>query len=121
MTTHRIKLPYPSPPLHANQRLVRQARDRVIAEVRRDAGWLVKAAKVGRHERVTVGLEWRPKVNRRRDGAENLAPLLKPLIDGMVDVGVTSDDTPELVERRMPVLLPAGKGEPGMWFVVETP
>ena len=93
----------------------------ITAEVRRGAGWLAKRHKVGSHDRITVGLEWRPKVRRKRDGGENLAVLLKPLIDGLVDAGVVRDDEDGIVTRRMPTLLPVGEGEPGMWLIVEVP
>ena len=122
MTVHRIKLPFGSrPPLHANQRMGHHEKARVTAQVRRDCGWTVRAQRLGRHEHVTVGLEWRPTTNRRRDGGENLAPLLKAAVDSIVDAGVVPDDVPEHVTRTMPALLPVGEGEPGMWLTVETP
>ena len=123
MTIYRIKLPYATPPLHANRRFGnRHQKARITGEVRRAACWLSRSAKIGAHPRVIVGLEWRPKTRRTRDGGENLAPLLKALIDGAItDAGVCPDDDPEHVERRMPVLLPVGEGDPGMWLVVETP
>lgn len=123
MTTHRLELPYHArPPLHANQRLNRHSRDQLIAQVRRDAGWLAKSAKIGRHDHVIVWLEWRPRTRRKRDGAENLWPLMKPLVDGAItDAGVCPDDTPEHVERRMPVLLEPDRETAGLWLVVKTP
>lgn len=123
MTVHHLTLPYGArPPLHANQRLNRHEKARLTAEVRRNAGWLAKAARIGTHERVAVWIEWRPTTRRRRDGAENLWPLMKPLVDGAItDAGVCPDDTPEHVERRMPVLLEPDKETAGLWLVVETP
>lgn len=121
MTEHRIKLCWERPPLHANTRRGWRAHAAVVAQVRADGGWLIKAANVGTHDHVTIGLEWRPAVRRVRDGGENLAPLLKILIDAAVDVRVVPGDTPDHVTRTMPALLPVDEGEPGLWLLVETP
>ena len=93
---------------------------RRTAEARERVGWLVRAARIGPCERVTVGLEWRPGDRRRRGGGENLAPLLKVAIDATVDaLPSIPDDLPEYVTRTMPVLLPVTtRSEAGMWLVV---
>lgn len=122
MSTHRILLPWQRPLIHANQRLNRFEHARKVAEVRQAAGWLVRAAKLGSHQQVTIGLEWRPKTRRKRDGNENLWPLIKALVDGAVlDAGLAPEDTPEHVTRTAPVLLEPDRDTAGMWLVVETP
>lgn len=59
----------------------------------RGAGfWIAKAAKQPQMDRadVTVIVHW-PPTERRRDRL-NLAPTIKPLIDGFIDAGVLPDD-----------------------------
>ena len=46
-----------------------------------------------------VTLIWFVTDNRRRD-EDNLYPLLKALCDGLVDAGVTVDDTAEFMGKR---------------------
>lgn len=123
MTEHRILLPYGSRPyLHANQRLHRMAEAKRIAKVRADVGWLAKSHRLGHsHDHITVGLEWRPRTVRGRDGNENLAPLIKACVDGLVGVGVVCDDQPAYVTRTTPVLLAVDPKAPGLWLLVETP
>jgi len=45
-----------------------------------------------------VTLTWFVTTTRRRD-EDNLYPLLKALCDGLVDSGVTADDTPDLMGK----------------------
>lgn len=54
--------------------------------------------------RVSVGLVWVVPDKRRRD-AENPVPTLKALCDGLVDAGLVPDDTPEFMEKLMPVIV----------------
>lgn len=119
-----IRLPYATntPYLHDNQRLARQEKAKRIAKVRRDVGYLALSQHLGKgHEHITVGLTWRPEVVRNRDGNENLAPLVKACVDGLVGVGVVADDTDEQVTRTRPVLLPPDKRSAGMWLIVDIP
>lgn len=108
------------PPLNANQRWGHWAeRARVVAEVREKAGFVIRAARMGRVKRVRVQLVWRPGVKRDRDPA-NIWPTQKAVIDGMVDAGVVPDDNERYVEEMVPKLLPVEDGQPeGVWFVVE--
>ncbi len=48
--------------------------------------------------RCDVTLTWFVTDNQRRD-EDNLYPLLKALCDGLVDAGVTADDTPDLMGK----------------------
>lgn len=100
---YELPLPWSRPPLSLNQRMHHHARARVVAEVRRTAGWLAKAARIGHHHRVKVELIYTPATRRRRD-ADNLVAALKPLVDGLVDAGVVADDDDEHVERAMPII-----------------
>lgn len=123
MTVHRIQLPYGHRPyLHANESIHRMELHRRTQQVYRGLGYLVRHHKVGTgHSRITVGLEWVPKVRRRRDLNENLAPLVKACVDGLVAAQVVVDDIPEIVERTKPVLLEPDREAAGLWLVVETP
>ena len=51
-----------------------------------------------------VQLIWIPKGRRRRD-EENLNPTLKAVVDGLVDAGVLTDDTPDLVRKKMTAIV----------------
>lgn len=119
----RIPLPYGSRPyLHANQRLPNRAEQARIRQVRRDVYWLARYYRLGAgHPHVTFRLVWRPRVRRRRDGNENLAPLQKACIDGLVDAGVVPDDTPAQVTRLAPLLLEPDRDAAGLWMEVTVP
>lgn len=67
-------------------------------------------------DHVTIELVYRPRANIRRD-ADNIVPVLKALCDGLVDHGLTADDTPNLMTKHMPRIEPAQKGAGGaMWL-----
>jgi crossover junction endodeoxyribonuclease RusA len=51
----------------------------------------------------TVRLHFYPGDNRRRDRI-NLALVHKAVVDGLVDAGVLTDDSPEHVEEMMPTI-----------------
>ena len=117
----RIDLPWKKPPLSMNDRDAHWAvKARKIAEVRETACWLVRAEKLGRHDRVRIELHYQPRTAHGRD-SDNLAATYKPLVDGAVtDAGLAPDDTDVHVERGWPVIHPPVKGEPGsMWLVIE--
>ena len=64
---YRLGLPWQRPPLSLNDRhSSRGHRDAAIATVRRDAGWVAKAARLGHHEHVTVELHYQPARRGRR-------------------------------------------------------
>ena len=115
----RLRMPWARPPLSANDRRHRMARAKLIAQVRSDAGWVVKGARVPACSRVTVGLVYVPSIRRKRDGGENYADTLKAAIDGVVDAGVVPDDTPEYVIRLMPVVAPVDRGDHGVFLTLE--
>ncbi|MGC0364784.1 crossover junction endodeoxyribonuclease RusA [Rhodococcus sp. 27YEA15] len=115
-----IRLPYEKPPLSMNDRQHWAVKARITAGVRRSTQRLAKAAHapVGL-ECVAVTLHYRPRDNRRRD-TDNLMPVLKACCDGLVDHGITADDTPDLMTKHMPVIHPAVKGTPpALWLELE--
>ena len=119
VATFTLELPYEKPPLTANDRPHWSRRHRLTRMMRSDAHTLAKAAKLPTDcQRVTVGLHYRPKTNRRRDPS-NLMPVQKAALDGLVDYGLVPDDCPPYVTELMPQVHPAVKGEPGaLWLTV---
>lgn len=99
----RIILPYPKPPLTANQRLHWAQKARLTKQVRRDTYLLVRALGLNTTDRITVGLEYYPRDHRRRDPS-NLMPTQKAAVDGLVDAGLVPDDCPPYVTERMPII-----------------
>ena len=116
----RVDLPYAKPPLSMNDRQHWAVKARITAGVRTSTARLAKAASVPTGlAHVTVTLCYRPKANRKRD-ADNLVPVLKACCDGLVDHGLTTDDTPDLMTKAMPVIHPAVKGQPpALWLEIE--
>lgn len=116
----RVDLPYSKPPLSMNDRQHWAAKARITAGVRTSTARLAKAASVPTGlPHATVTLCYRPKANRKRD-ADNLVPVLKACCDGLVDHGLTADDTPDLMTKAMPVIHPAIKGQPpALWLDIE--
>ena len=116
----RLELPYSKPPLSMNDRQHWAVKARITAGVRTSTARLAKAARVPTGlAHVTVTLCYRPKANRKRD-ADNLVPVLKACCDGLVDHGLTVDDTPDLMTKAMPVIHPAVKGQPpALWLEIE--
>lgn len=78
------------PPLTANQRMHWAEKARITKQLRT----IAKAKTVGMppvEGRVAVTLVWQVTDRRRRD-PDNIAPTLKPLIDGLRDAGVLPED-----------------------------
>lgn len=116
----RIDLPYAKPPLSMNDRQHWAVKARITAGVRASTARLAKVACVPTGlAHATVTLCYRPKANRKRD-ADNLVPVLKACCDGLVDHGLTDDDTPDLMTKAMPAIHPAVKGQPpALWLEIE--
>lgn len=117
-----LELPYQKPPLSMNDRKHHMARARITRQIRSTTAWLAKQANVPIGlEHVAVCLHYRPRDRRVRD-ADNLMPVLKAACDGLVDYGLTADDTPELMQKLMPIIHPAEKGRPGsLWLTIGDP
>ncbi|WP_330253094.1 hypothetical protein OG874_00315 [Nocardia sp. NBC_00565] len=111
-----LELPWRAPKLSPNLRLHWAARGRITADVRQQAGWIAKAAKLTPTHPFEVTLHYRPARNGRRDPG-NLSLDCKACIDGLVDAGFAPDDTPEFIHETIPVIHLAEKGKPGaMWI-----
>lgn len=108
MSEWRIRLVYTSPPLTSNQRMHWSEKGRVTKQVRNVARAVARDAGVPVLGRCEVGLIWQVTDKRRRD-ADNLVPTLKALCDGLVDAGVTADDTPDLMAKTMPTIVQGDK------------
>lgn len=94
-----LDMPWVRPPLNLNDRMHWAAKARLTAEIRRDAGLIMRSAKIPPLSYATVGLDWIVPDQRRRD-TDNPVLTLKPCADAMVDVGILVDDTPEFVSKR---------------------
>lgn len=116
--TH-IELPWSMPPLSMNDSVSHWApKAKRVAQVRETAGWLVRNAHLGSHQRVRIELHYQPKVRRNRD-SDNLAATYKPCVDGCTDANLFPDDTDEHVERGWPVIHDPIPGEAGrMWLEI---
>lgn len=127
MTTHLIELPWGNDrPLHANQRLHWAEKARRVRMVRQAVHTLAIAAKLPKGvEHAIITLTWHPPVAYQTD-AENLAPLLKACVDGLVlgrgkylGYGLTDDDTPRYVTTHNRIGQPAKPGR--LTLEIETP
>lgn len=69
------------------------ARSGHAANLREHAAWLAKPRWAGRDplDYATIDVTLHPADRKRRD-PDNLAPLAKPVIDGLVDAGVLAGD-----------------------------
>ncbi len=106
-------------PLSLNKRMHWAPKSRITREIRTKAWLLAKQAKVPTGcDHVTVCLHYRPKDRRKRD-EDNLVPVLKAACDGLVDAGIVPDDTPQFMQKLMPVIHPAEKGRDGsLWLTI---
>lgn len=100
-----IELPYDKPPLTGNgiQRMHRLQKGRVTKKLRATTAKLVAKAGVPTLDAVSVQLVWLVPTAHRRD-EDNVVPTLKPICDGIVDAGVVADDTPDRMEKGMPII-----------------
>lgn len=89
----RIEFPAGMRLLSANDRLHYRAKARIVAEIRAQAGWLTKAAKVPQLSRARIDGIYEPPTKHARDRS-NWHPTLKAAVDGVVsDVHVLPDDS----------------------------
>lgn len=94
-----IALPWDKPPLTLNQRMHWAPKAQWTRTLRAGSHLLALQAKIPQLDTCTVTLLWHPPDRRRRD-EDNPIPTLKALADGVVDAGVVTDDTPDLMRKH---------------------
>jgi Holliday junction resolvase RusA-like endonuclease len=104
--TTTLRFDYTSPPLTANQRMHWRKKAKITAEVRLATRLL--ADRIPELGKCRVILTWVVLTSHRRD-ADNIVPTLKAMCDGLVDAGVVRDDTPDLMDKLMPVIVKVPK------------
>lgn len=118
MNTWSLWLPYRSPPLSLNQRMHYMAEKRVKDDLKKTAWTLAKHHKLPRLRAITAELRWLKPDNRRAD-PDNMAPTLKPLLDGLVAAGVLADDNSDHVLRTSSkILLRRDRDLPGAHLIL---
>lgn len=113
-----IEFSFQRPPLSANRRGHWSKWAPVIAEVRQETAWRVKAAKIPSAHHITVRLHYAPGHRRKLD-APNLTGTSKPAIDGIVDAGIVVDDSDEYVTELMPQIHRPPVPGPRCWLTIE--
>lgn len=113
-----ILFDYERPPLTANQRLHWRKKADLTRKVR--AVSAAETAHIPPLGKCRVQLVWLVTDKRRRD-VDNVVPTLKAMCDGLVDAGIVPDDTPEFMEKLMPVISQVDKsyGPASLQLVIE--
>jgi crossover junction endodeoxyribonuclease RusA len=110
-------LPWQKPLMSMNDRKHWSQRARLTRQMRETTRLLARGLPT-ELAHIEICLHYRPRDNRRRD-TDNLMPVLKACADGIVDARVVPDDTPQYMTKRMPVIHPAEKGQPGsLWLTI---
>jgi crossover junction endodeoxyribonuclease RusA len=113
-----IRLPWTAPPLSLNDRSRSHwPSTRKRRQVRGIARVLAHQAGVPALEACVVQLHYVPRDRRRRD-TDNLVATLKPLADGLVDAGVVTDDTPQLMSKPEPRIEAPDSRDPHLYLVI---
>lgn len=99
----QLPLSFTRPPLTLNQRSHWAVKARRTAQIVDEVIVRCRAAKLPALTYATVTLHYSPPDNRRRD-VDNLVPTSKACLDGIVRAGALTDDSPEYVDHRMPVI-----------------
>lgn len=118
LRTWTVELPI-SEHLSSNHRRHWTHDAQVRATIREAAGWAMRAARVPELDRIDVRLHVVPPDRRRRD-RHNLNPTLKPCLDGIVDAGIISDDTPDYVASEQIVLCAPDGSRRWRWWLTVT-
>lgn len=92
-----VRLPFPRPPVTANQRSHWAVKANAVRGVREVVAHLASGLPTVLVP-VTVGIDWHVPDRRHRD-VDNIAPTLKPAIDGLRDAGVLPEDHSLIVTR----------------------
>lgn len=86
-----LSLPYRTPPLSLNRKLHHMVEHRVKGELKQAAHLMARHLKLPQMKAITAELVWFKGDNRKAD-SDNIAPTLKPILDGLVAAGVLADD-----------------------------
>lgn len=106
-----IVLSFGRPPLNLNQRMHWARKAELTRDIRQEVATKARPLKAQfAPGPITVLFHWQPKDNRRRD-SDNPVLTAKACWDGIVDAGIVADDTPDLMQKLMPIIHPAIKGE----------
>lgn len=111
-----LTLNYPRPPLTANQRLHWRKKADLTRQLRETVAWLARP--IPFLHRIDVTLTWVVNDRRRRD-VDNVVPTLKAICDGLVDVDIVPDDTPQFMTKHMPVIEYRAGVTPHLELVIE--
>jgi hypothetical protein len=113
-----IRLLYPKPPygLSMNDRPHWAVKGKATKAVRTDVMYKVRQAKVPALERIRVDVTWMVTTRHHRD-ADNLAPFLKAIYDGIgsnrgISARIVEDDTPDLMQKPEATIEHLPGGEP---------
>lgn len=99
---HVLRFEYSTKPIDLNgSRGSHRAHARKVREVKDEAAWRARAARLPHMDRIQVGLFWFVRTGGRRD-SDNLGAVAKAMVDGLVLAGVISDDNDDIVERHQP-------------------
>lgn len=98
MRTWSLALPWRTPPLTLNRRLHHMAEHRIRQQVKHAATVLARVQRIPRLHAITAELVWLKADNRTAD-SDNIAPTLKPALDGLKAAGVLLDDNSDHVLR----------------------
>jgi len=96
--TWSLWLPWRRPPLTFNQRTHHMVQYRLKQQVKQAVVLLARSQQIPHLSAITAELVWLKGDNRRAD-ADNIAPTLKPALDGLVAAGVLDDDDSDHVLR----------------------
>lgn len=98
MDTWTVRLPYRRPPLTLNQRLHHMAEHRIKGELKLATMLVAQSLRIPPLRAITAELVWFKGDNRVAD-PDNIAPTLKPILDGLKERGVVPDDNANHVFR----------------------
>jgi crossover junction endodeoxyribonuclease RusA len=105
-----------NPLLSLNQRLHWGDKSRRTKQWRDDTTILARQARIPHLDRIAVRLDHWPRDRRRRD-RDNLVPVLKACIDGLVTAGVVDDDNPDRVRAELPVIHEPRASRDVLWLL----
>lgn len=117
--TWSLVLPYRTPPLTLNRHLHHMAEHRIKGEVQKAAHLIARAHRIPHLRAITAELVWMKGDNRKAD-PDNMAPTMKPCLDGVKAAGVIDDDDSDHVLRSSTsIILARNAPYPGARLVLK--